>query len=244
MIRSFALTPISSAANLTRFEPMKPIKLSPIEHYGTDGDDIMNGSWSIRDEIFYAGAGNDQIYGGAGRDGIDGGDGNDLLDGGAGDDDLRGGAGDDRIIGGAGADKLKGGEGADTFVFNFGDTIFRPYQLGDTGPMNNDSFTADRISDFRFNDRIDVPDELTADDRSQIVFGASANSLTESVFRAHMINNASSGPDQYVFLFAGQDHSYLVMDMDMDGIFESGVTLFNLGVTDGIPTDALDWVLV
>lgn len=36
--------------------------------------------------------------------------------------------------------------------------------------------------------------------------------------------------------------SYLVMAMD--GVFESGVTLFNLGLSDDIPTDALDLVLV
>ena len=240
MTRNIAFAQISNASVL--IVSKMPFKLTPVEHQGTDGDDVMNGVWSIRDEIFYGGAGNDQIFGGAGRDGLSGGDGNDWLDGGAGDDDIRGGAGDDRIIGGPGVDKLQGGEGGDTFVFNFGDTIFTPRLLGQTGP--EDMYSADRISDFRFNDRIDVPDELTADDRSQIVFGASANSLTESAFRAHMINSASSGPDQYVFLFAGQDHSYLVMDMDMDGLFESGVTLFNLGVSDGIPTDALDWVLV
>ncbi|MCM2474093.1 protease [Rhizobium sp. CG5] len=67
---------------------------------GMTGNDQAN--------IFYAGAGNDQLYGGLGGD---------TLYGEAGTDSLYGEAGNDTLIGGLNADRLYGGAGADTFVF-------------------------------------------------------------------------------------------------------------------------------
>src|SRR5262249_12214399 len=59
---------------------------------GADGNDPLDASGSIANNIVVGGAGNDALYGGSGRD---------LLIGGLGADTLRGGGGDDILIGGS-----------------------------------------------------------------------------------------------------------------------------------------------
>ena len=97
-------------------------------NYGTDGDDIVQGS--LLNDSLNSGAGNDLIYGcdgddyldgGAGNDRIDAGAGSDAIYGGIGDDLIRAGKGDDLIYAGAGNDVVYGGSGSDIFVFNSGD---------------------------------------------------------------------------------------------------------------------------
>jgi Ca2+-binding RTX toxin-like protein len=116
---------------------------------GTDGDDLIDGSFDEdpegdvvdggdgflpgegpEDDIINAGDGNDTVLAGAGDDDVSGGAGDDSIDGGAGDDELdgdegndtiAGGEGDDAIDGGTGDDVLDGGEGNDTIAGGEGD---------------------------------------------------------------------------------------------------------------------------
>jgi Ca2+-binding RTX toxin-like protein len=83
-----------------------------------------------RDDIIYAGGGNDGLSGGGGNDLLFGRDGNDILAGGSGADTLIGGAGNDTLIGGIGHDLLTGGEGADNFIFNAGHDVITDFALG------------------------------------------------------------------------------------------------------------------
>ncbi|MDI1279379.1 DUF4347 domain-containing protein, partial [Methylobacter sp.] len=84
-------------------------------HFGTDGDDTINGFDSINDYLRGYG-GNDTLNGLAGNDQLFGMDGNDTLDGGAGNDRMSGGASNDTInvSGNSGFDTVDGGTGSDT----------------------------------------------------------------------------------------------------------------------------------
>lgn len=97
---------------------------------GTSANDVLNGS-----------IGADRIEGLDGNDTLIGGVGADRLDGNNGNDSLSGGEGADRIYGGNGADTLTGGNGADHFDFRHGDST---------------ALSLDVITDFQFNDKIDV----------------------------------------------------------------------------------------
>ncbi len=96
------------------------------------------------DEIFYAGAGNDDIRAGAG---------NDIIYGEDGDDAINGESGDDILIGGKGNDVLVGASGNDTYIFNKGDgeDLAWDYEEGDIKD------TEDRII---FGEGI-TPDDIT-----------------------------------------------------------------------------------
>jgi len=99
---------------------------------GTSGNDLLNG-----------GIGADRIEGLDGNDTLIGGEGADRLDGNNGNDSLSGGEGADRINGGSGADTLTGGNGADHYDFRHNDSS---------------ALSLDVITDFEFNDKIDVSD--------------------------------------------------------------------------------------
>lgn len=97
---------------------------------GTEGMDVLNGSWS-NDRLDGAGGddvldgmwGNDVLLGGDGNDQLRGQDGDDLLVGGAGDDFLEGGYGGDVLLGGDGIDNLYGGDGDDILDAGAGDAF-------------------------------------------------------------------------------------------------------------------------
>lgn len=88
--------------------------------YGTGGDDYLtSGTYSEKfitaaDEVFDAGAGNDQIYAGDGDDIVNAGFGDDRSTGGFGRDVINGGAGADQVWGEAGNDKINGEDDNDT----------------------------------------------------------------------------------------------------------------------------------
>lgn len=94
---------------------------------GTDGDDVFNGTSTVR---FYEGLdGNDTINGGAGYDSLSGGNGDDEIYGNSGFDRLYGGQGDDMLYGGRGWDQLYatsgnnglyGGTDVDRFIVSGG----------------------------------------------------------------------------------------------------------------------------
>jgi Ca2+-binding RTX toxin-like protein len=87
--------------------------------YGTDADDVINGSEAS--ESLGGNGGNDVIHGAGGGDTINGNAGNDQLHGDDGDDYLYGDAGDDLLYGGTGKDRLTAGPGSDTLDGGAGD---------------------------------------------------------------------------------------------------------------------------
>ena len=80
---------------------------------GTAGNDKLIGNYSFVSEVYYAGAGDDELRGGLGRDEMWGGDGDDWIYGGADYDHLYGDDGNDVLSGGVGGDTLEGGAGHD-----------------------------------------------------------------------------------------------------------------------------------
>ena len=78
---------------------------------GTDGDDVIEGTW--QDDVIVGLGGNDTINGASGADTICGGHGDDTINGGSQADTIAGEDGDDTINGGSGDDSLDGGEGTD-----------------------------------------------------------------------------------------------------------------------------------
>ena len=98
--------------NTAQIEAMLP-------RYGTDGNDVINGS--ATPEVLYGKEGDDTISGLAGNDKLFGDAGNDNLYGNEGDDTLDGREGNDVLEGGKGNDILSGGGGIDTYIYNKGD---------------------------------------------------------------------------------------------------------------------------
>ena len=92
------------------------------EAFGSDGNDLFNGSTMTErvrlygkdgNDLLAGGAGNDHLRGDDGNDVLTGGDGNDVLEGRADADELRGGAGDDRLYADADDTVIDGGDGYD-----------------------------------------------------------------------------------------------------------------------------------
>ena len=121
------------------------------------GNDTILGGNTV--DIFWGGAGDDDLRSFGGIDLLFGNDGNDLLSGGDGNDILIGGNGNDWLVGGPNNDVHQGGDGADNFVFdnpsaerdsfwNFGGWIsdFDPAnpQQGDQDRSNDPSNPADQ----------------------------------------------------------------------------------------------------
>jgi Ca2+-binding RTX toxin-like protein len=182
-------------------------------------------------DIWGGGSGNDFAWGDAGTDFLYGYGGNDYLNGGAGNDFLNGGEGMDTIVGGTGRDIMTGGIGGDTFVFT---------GAGESGVT---TATADIITDFgnNFWDNIDVPSWI-ANGSNRVFTGTSVNSIELATTVATNLDHAIAGHDA-AMLFAnyGQNTSYLVMDMDLNGSYETGVVLQGMGN----PTSTvLDLILV
>ncbi|WP_430912551.1 calcium-binding protein [Methylobacterium sp. sgz302541] len=173
----------------------------------TNGNDYIMGSQG--NDRLYGGGGNDSLYGFLGKDWIDGGDGNDFIV--AGDGDV--------IIGGRGKDiMIDNGVNVwdrDTFVFN----------LGDTGTTTE---TADVIMRFTQFDRIDVP-QIVVDGPHLGMVTTSIDSIEDAVSFARLSDklNGSHHNTAYLFSNIGQETSYLVMDMDGNGSYESGVVMTN-----------------
>jgi Ca2+-binding RTX toxin-like protein len=105
---------------------LQPVPMQLIA-FGSDADDTLKGSDSLKlGDHLYGGGGADALNGRAGDDYLQGDGGDDVLDGGDGGDTLFGGSGNDRLEGGVGNDQLHGGTGADTYRFSAGwgnDTI-------------------------------------------------------------------------------------------------------------------------
>jgi hypothetical protein len=103
-----------------------------------DGWCILPKSYSVKQIVVYAGAGDDFVQNNTAIPStIDGGSGNDVLDGGAGKDIIFGGAGDDIIYGRAGNDVLWGEAGIDRLIGGPGDDVLKGGEVGVTLAVKN-----------------------------------------------------------------------------------------------------------
>ncbi|MBU0631660.1 tandem-95 repeat protein, partial [bacterium] len=161
------------------------ISLSSIMTKPTEGDDILDYTYTqatitvdglAGDDTITTSSGDDMIYGGDGNDTISSGVGSDTIDGGSGSDKLYAGAGNDTIIGGTGDDILDGGAGNDIYRFN----------RGDGKDMLSDSAGND---DIVFGDGITVDDVLFKQDNYDLTIalkadGVSFSDLTDKIIIA------------------------------------------------------------
>ncbi|WP_318843216.1 Hint domain-containing protein [Gemmobacter serpentinus] len=148
---------------------------------GTDGDDLIDGSYvdptdgdridandaiipgdNPNDDRVVAGAGNDTILSGLGDDTVYGGTGDDSAAGGTGDDELHGDEGNDTLIGGAGNDTLYGGAGNDSLTGDYGQDVLYGGDGDDTlvgGPEDDQLYGGagnDSVVGGQGNDLIDT----------------------------------------------------------------------------------------
>ncbi|MES2195120.1 MAG: hypothetical protein V4517_11930 [Pseudomonadota bacterium] len=186
----------------------------------------MNG-----DDTLYGDHSGNTLSGYGGNDTLFGYDGNDKLNGGAGNDRLYGGADNDILYGGTGKDLLTGGSGNDAFVFKF---------AGESGLT---SATADVIKDLQMWDRIDVPDAVLNGHHS-VVQNTSVTSIEQALGLANYFDSALYGDSNATAsLWANPttNTSYLLLDLNTDGTYDSGVILEGIG-NPGL--GMLDWSLM
>jgi hypothetical protein len=186
-------------------------------------------------DAVYGGTGDDFEFGGNGSDWLYGEDGNDTLLGDDGNDSLNGGNGNDMLWGGTGADRLTGGPGSDTFIIHDGDS---PSYTG----------AADTVTDFQFAplsgviDLIDVPNGVLERPHN-FVFETGATSIEQAAVQAQEIAPhlgtywngplGAGGVGAMLICNAETDKGYLVMDIDANGTFETGVILQGFGKETG-----------
>jgi Ca2+-binding RTX toxin-like protein len=213
--------------------------------YGGDDADTLNGGNG--DDELYGEEGDDSLLGGSGNDTMSGGNGNDTLRGGDGfnrlfgedgidyivagnnGDILGGGADNDKLIGGASRDILAGGTGRDYLTGGSGDDVFL-FAIGDSDASSAGS---DVIWDFETGiDRIGIlPDFPTTADR-YAEFETSAGTV-EQALAAASTHAAGAGDPSFAFLFnTARDIGFLVMDLDLDGAYETAIGLRGCGSAD------------
>ena len=198
------------------------VKDSPLRTlYGTNRSDDMKAVYQDG-EIFFAGAGNDQMAGGSSDDCLYGEDGNDWITGNAGNDYLDGGNGRDYLYGGAGDDTfvLKKGYGNDTIRDEEGRNSIRIY-----------GYTAEQVKAYRTG-RNDIT--LTfADSKDTLVienfFVSEERRNFQLVFNDSFSvwATASNSPLRTIY---GTDHGdYMTVMDDMEGtlIGERGNDILN-----------------
>lgn len=124
--------------------------------FGSDADDSLgSGSYSTTllkaaNEIFDAGAGDDEIWAGDGNDTVNAGTGDDTSSGGTGNDRMFGGAGTDQLWGDAGADRIDGGANDDIIGGGSGNDVLRgaagnDHMSGEEGDDNLDGGGGDDV---------------------------------------------------------------------------------------------------
>jgi RTX calcium-binding nonapeptide repeat (4 copies) len=224
--------------------------------YGEEGNDFLSGG--LGNDALYGGFGNDTLWGDngaqAGSDYLYGQDGNDVLfggassdylDGGDGDDQLLGDSGDDVLVGGRGGDVLWGGGGADTILLNgpgegiFGvDTIllYQGDSLAFTGGADTIVESRDGMTQLvgirLHSDALGayVPSTYT---NATTIEGAADEAGTQVAnwYAAHSDDDRPQSHAIYLYN-AAQDQGYLVIDMDLDGSYETGVIFAGVSVEE------------
>lgn len=196
---------------------------------GTPDNDRLEGTDGV--DGIHAGAGNDHVSAGGGNDIVYGDDGNDFLFGGAGNDTLYGGPGNDTLLGDSGNDYLDGGPGtdlywgsagADTYVAGSYDFDVIRLHLGDSPAVTgradtllcNPGWLLDAV-------KIDVPaDTFQFVDR----YISSVTSIEEAAAQAQVIA-AQDPADAMAFMNRDLGIAYLVLDLDQNGDFETGMNI-------------------
>jgi alpha-tubulin suppressor-like RCC1 family protein len=113
--------------------------------YGTQGDDVLAGTW--QDETICGLGGNDTISSGGGDDILIGGPGDDTVTGSYGADELVGGGGDDVLSTGGGASTALGGSGNDQLTGSWASDVLRGGPGVDVadGQGGNDTCAAETV---------------------------------------------------------------------------------------------------
>jgi Ca2+-binding RTX toxin-like protein len=112
----------AGAGNNVIFGDNSPTSVDTMPQDSTIGSsDILSALGG--NDVFYGGAGDDQVSAGPGDDYVYGGRGNDTIGGSGGDDRLYGGLGNDVLGGGAGNDLLSGGDGVDRLLGDTGNDV-------------------------------------------------------------------------------------------------------------------------
>ena len=202
-------------------DPQIPAGLNRV--FGTDGDDVLNGTPG--DDLIIGLAGDDDIRGRGGDDIIIGCDGDDDISGGpgddfilgdsadffgvpdstsGGDDDISGGPGNDQIRGGPGDDDIDGNAGDDAMFGNQGDDDMNGHGGDDFmgGGIGNDDMDGHGGDDFvsgGFGD-----DELRGGGGSDFITGDLPNGQ-EDPFPNHDDCDGGGGVDELVFCEDGDD---------------------------------------
>jgi Ca2+-binding RTX toxin-like protein len=210
-----------------------------ILHGGTGNDTLWgdNGAQTGTDTLFGQ-SGDDFLFGGASGDYLDGGDDNDRLLGDSGNDFLVGGNGYDTIWGGAGADIIvESGRGIDTIQIFLGDS-FAFTGLADTILTASDWQVTDRGSALgsQHVSFIQVSGDVLGGGmpvgytNATSIEGAAteAGRQIASYYAANATYLADSvneyGQTHGVYLYnATQDRGYLLLDLDVNGSYETGV---------------------
>lgn len=201
---------------------------------GTPNNDRIDGTESA--DGIHAGAGNDHVSAGGGTDIVYGDDGDDILFGGAGNDTLYGGNGDDVLLGDSGNDYLDGGPGADlywgsagadTFVMGrFHNDIARLYP-GDSPAITGQADTLICNPAWLLDiTTIDIPADT---DRILDRHASSVTSIEEAAAEAQSIA-AQHPTDAMVLVNQAQKRAYLMLDLDQNGDFETGLNIKGSGV--------------
>lgn len=186
-------------------------------------------------KIVQGSAGQDGIVGSTGNDFLFGGDGNDIIYSSIGNDLLAGQGGNDTLIGGGGLNTYIGGTGKDVII-NSGTGWNRCLYVINPGDTGNTTETADEIYNFHQFDQILV-NKYVATGSHLAQENTRINSIEDAVRAAkghHVAESLAGRGHQSACMYQNpvQKMSYLVMDMNGDGSFESGVILHDFYITD------------
>lgn len=163
--------------------------------FGTEGDDIINGT--NVNNLIYGFEGNDYINGGNGDDCLVGGLGNDTVFGSNGDDVIFGNEGDDFLHGGNGHDVIFGNEGNDEIYGGNGDDFIN------TGSGNDKVNAGNGDDTVLAGEGNDVVDGGNGDDR---IFGGPGNDILDGN-NGHDYIEGNEGDD---VMYGGNGHDTLL----------------------------------
>ena len=139
----------------------------------------------------------------------------DTIKGLGGNDKISGLGGHDKLLGGTGKDALSGGADGDTFVFAKGDSGIK-------------SSNADKITDWSTDDSIDTSIAGKSSNYYEHKVKSSVDTIEEAAdyAKAHV----TSSKIAHVFLYnTSKDIGFLLMDLNHDHKFETGVVLSHSG---------------
>lgn len=195
---------------------------------GTDGNDSLSATNSLRSWWITGGAGDDTIIGSSKADILNGNDGSDTLDGGTGEDILFGGSGDDILEGYDSADTLIGGSGSDTALFTLGSRVYldEAYRAYRTEEAKGDTYQS--IENLTGATGVHF---LVGDDGDNVLTGGLGNDTL----------HGGGGDDTYIFGSTSQgefitDRLFVVEQVaNSDGTLKAGYSASWTTINPGTP---------